>query len=133
MPDYNLQALAEKGRQTWDKALGDIQVEGGSESDKQIFYTSLYRVFERPVCISEDGRYFSAFDGKIHEDNGEPFYTDDWIWDTYRAAHPLRLLIDEGTEKNVIDSYLRMAEQMGDMWMPTFPCLLYTSPSPRDA
>ena len=66
-------------------------------------------------------RYFSAFDGKVHEDNGEPFYTDDWIWDTYRAAHPLRLLIDEGTEKNVIDSYLRMAEQMGNMWMPTFP------------
>ncbi len=121
LPDYNLQALAEKGRQIWDKALSDIQVEGGSETDKQVLYTSLYRVFERPVCISEDGRYFSAFDGKIHEDNGEPFYTDDWIWDTYRAAHPLRLLIDEGTEKNVIDSYLRMAEQMGDMWMPTFP------------
>lgn len=121
LPDYNLRALAEKGRQIWDKALSDIQVEGGSETDKQVLYTSLYRVFERPVCISEDGRYFSAFDGKIHEDNGEPFYTDDWIWDTYRAAHPLRLLIDEGTEKNVIDSYLRMAEQMGDMWMPTFP------------
>ena len=121
LPDYNLQALAEKGRQIWDKALSDIQVEGGSETDKQVLYTSLYRVFERPVCISEGGRYFSAFDGKIHEDNGEPFYTDDWIWDTYRAAHPLRLLIDEGTEKNVIDSYLRMAEQMGDMWMPTFP------------
>ena len=59
--------------------------------------------------------------GKIHEDNGEPFYTDDWIWDTYRAAHPLRLLIDEETEKNVINSYLLMAEQMGNMWMPTFP------------
>lgn len=121
LPDYNLQTLAEKGRQIWNKALGDIQVEGGNDSEKQVFYTSLYRVFERPVCISEDGRYFSAFDGKIHEDNGEPFYTDDWIWDTYRAAHPLRLLVDEGTEKNIIDSYLRMAEQMGNMWMPTFP------------
>mgnify|MGYP001276831890 FL=1 len=121
LPDYNLQALAEKGRQIWNKALSDIQVEGGSETDKWVLYTSLYRVFERPVCISEGGRYFSAFDGKIHDDNGEPFYTDDWIWDTYRAAHPLRLLIDEGTEKSVIDSYLRMAEQMGDMWMPTFP------------
>ena len=121
LPDYNLQALAEKGRQIWDKALSDIQVEGGSDTDKQILYTSLYRIFERPVCISEGGRYFSAFDGKVHEDNGEPFYTDDWIWDTYRSAHPLRLLIDEGTEKNVIDSYLRMAEQMGNMWMPTFP------------
>ena len=121
LPDYNLQALAERGREIWNKALSDILVEGGSETDKQILYTSLYRVFERPVCISEDGRYFSAFDGNIHEDNNEPFYTDDWIWDTYRAAHPLRLLIDEEIEKNVIGSYLRMAEQMGNMWMPTFP------------
>lgn len=72
-----------------------IQVEDNNEENKRVLYTSFYRVFERPVCISEDGRYFSAFDGKIHEDKGKPFYTDDWIWDTYRAAHPLRLLIDE--------------------------------------
>jgi len=119
--DYNLQALAEKGRQIWDKALSDIQVEGGSDTDKQILYTSLYRIFERPVCISEGGRYFSAFDGKVHEDNGEPFYTDDWIWDTYRATHPLRVLIDNERENDIINSYLLMAEQMGTDWMPTFP------------
>lgn len=121
LSDYNVLALAEKGREVWNNALGDIEVEGGSETDKEVLYTSFYRVFERPVCISEDGRYFSAFDGKVHDDEGEPFYTDDWIWDTYRAAHPLRILIDEETEKDVIDSYLRMAEQMGNMWMPTFP------------
>ena len=121
LPDYNLQALAEKGRQIWDKALSDIQVEGGSDTDKQILYTSLYRIFERPVCISEGGRYFSAFDGKVHEDNGEPFYTDDWIWDTYRATHPLRVLIDNERENDIINSYLLMAEQMGTDWMPTFP------------
>jgi len=121
LSDYDVQALAAKGREVWNKALADIEVEGGSEEDKTVLYTSFYRVFERPVCISEDGRYFSAFDGKVHEDGGEPFYTDDWIWDTYRAAHPLRILVDEETEKDVIDSYLRMAEQMGNMWMPTFP------------
>ena len=102
LPDYNLQALAEKGRQIWDKALSDIQVEGGSDTDKQILYTSLYRIFERPVCISEGGRYFSAFDGKVHEDNGEPFYTDDWIWDSYRAAHPLRILTDRKKHTDII-------------------------------
>ena len=64
LPDYDLQALVKKGRQVWNEALGDIQVEGGAESDKQILYTSLYRVFERPVCISEDGHYYSAFDWK---------------------------------------------------------------------
>jgi len=121
LPDYDLQALVKKGRQVWNEALGDIQVEGGAESDKQILYTSLYRVFERPVCISEDGNYYSAFDGKIHEDNGEPFYTDDWIWDTYRATHPLRLIIETEMESNMVNSLIRMAYQMQPNWMPTFP------------
>ncbi|MEY8686418.1 GH92 family glycosyl hydrolase [Bacteroides sp. AN502(2024)] len=119
--DYNLEALATAGRETWNEALGRIRVEGGTEDEKTVFYTSLYRTFERPVCMSEDGRYFSAFDGKVHEDSGTPFYTDDWIWDTYRAAHPLRALIDQRKEEDIIASYLRMAEQMGNMWMPTFP------------
>ncbi|NDV60339.1 GH92 family glycosyl hydrolase [Bacteroides sp. 519] len=119
--DYNITALAEKGRDIWNKELSKITVQGSNESDKNVFYTSLYRCFERPVCISEDGRYYSAFDGKVHNDNGEPFYTDDWIWDTYRATHPLRVLIDAKKEVDIINSFLLMAEQMGNMWMPTFP------------
>ena len=118
---YDIKALAAKGREIWNKTLQRIDIKDGAENDKTILYSSYYRTFERPICMSEDGRYFSAFDGKIHEDNGTPFYTDDWIWDTYRAAHPLRLLIDQHMEENIIDSYLRMAEQMGNMWMPTFP------------
>lgn len=118
---YDVNALAEVGKKVWNDALGKIEVQSPDENEKTIFYTSLYRCYERPVNISEDGRYFSAFDGKIHEDGGNAFYTDDWIWDTYRATHPLRVLIDTLTETNVIRSYILMAEQMGDMWMPTFP------------
>lgn len=118
---YDVNALAEAGKKVWNDALGKIEVQSPDENEKTIFYTSLYRCYERPVNISEDGRYFSAFDGKIHEDGGNAFYTDDWIWDTYRATHPLRVLIDTLTETNVIRSYILMAEQMGDMWMPTFP------------
>ena len=119
--DYNVTALAAKGRDIWNQTLQRIDVKGGTEDEKTVLYSSYYRTFERPICMSEDGRYFSAFDGQVHEDNGVPFYTDDWIWDTYRAAHPLRLLIDQKMEEDIIDSYLRMAEQMGNMWMPTFP------------
>lgn len=119
--DYDVEALAAKGRQVWNEALSAIRVQGGTEDDKTVLYSSLYRTFERPICMSEDGRYFSAFDGKVHDDEGVPFYTDDWIWDTYRAAHPLRLLINRQKEEDIIASYLRMAEQMGNMWMPTFP------------
>lgn len=119
--DFNIDALRITGREKWNEVLSKIEVKGGAESDMSVFYTSLYRTFERPICISEDGYYFSAFDGKVHEDHGTPFYTDDWIWDTYRATHPLRVLIAEDLEKNIIASYIRMAEQMGTMWMPTFP------------
>lgn len=118
---YDVDVVAKIARNDWNEALGKIQTQGGTDNDKIVFYTSLYRCYERPVNLSEDGRYYSAFDGKIHEDGGRPFYTDDWIWDTYRATHPLRILIDNEEESNMINSFLLMAEQMGTNWMPTFP------------
>lgn len=119
--NYDVNSVMAKGRKIWNDALGKIEVQGGSDDDKIIFYTSLYRTFERPVAISEDGHYYSAFDGKVHADNGIPFYTDDWIWDTYRANHPLRILIDPTKEENILHSYIEMASQMKNFWMPTFP------------
>lgn len=118
---YDKEKLAEYGRKLWNEALNKTRVEGGSKDDKTVFYTSIYRTYERPVCISEDGKYYSGFDGKIHDDNGVPFYTDDWIWDTYRATHPLRCLTEKELELNVIRSFIRMAAQMDEFWMPTFP------------
>ncbi|WP_159729325.1 GH92 family glycosyl hydrolase [Sphingobacterium sp. 18053] len=119
--DFDQKKLAEKGRKIWNDALGKIAVEGDSESNKHVFYTSLYRTYERPVNISEDGRYYSAFDGKVHQDEGKPFFTDDWIWDSYRAHHPLRVLLEPGTESLILNSFVRMSEQMEQPWLPTFP------------
>lgn len=119
--DYNLEQLAQTGKNIWNAALGKIMVQGTDETAKTIFYTSLYRTYERMISLSEDGKYFSAFDGKVHSDNGVPFFTDDWIWDTYRATHPLRVIIEPKMEGDMINSYLRMAQQMDDHWMPTFP------------
>ncbi|GJM63227.1 GH92 family glycosyl hydrolase [Persicobacter diffluens] len=113
--------LKSAARNSWNQALGKIEVSGPNHEDKVLFYTSVYRTYERPVCISEDGQYFSAFDGKIHDDQGKPFYTDDWIWDTYRATHPLRVLTEKELETNILHSFMRMADQMPNQWMPTFP------------
>ena len=118
---FDVDAIAKVARDAWNVALGKIEIKGGTDDDKQVFYTSLYRCFERPVCISEDGRYYSAYDGKVHDDEGSPFYVDDWIWDTYRGAHPLRSLLAADKEGYILNSYLLMAEQMGTNWMPTFP------------
>lgn len=118
---YDVKTLADKGRSIWNDALSRITVEGGTDAEKTEFYTSYYRTFERPVCISEDGHYWSGDDNQVHDDGGTPFYTDDWIWDTYRACHPLRAITDAKTEEDILSSFLRMAEHNGYGWIPTFP------------
>ncbi len=44
--DYDVDALAAKGRKIWNETLGRIAVKG-SEKRKRVFYTSYYRTFER--------------------------------------------------------------------------------------
>lgn len=119
--DYNLENIAQKGRDIWNSTLGKIQVSGIDDNAKTVFYTSLYRTYERMICISEDGNYFSAYDGKVHNDEGRTFYTDDWIWDTYRATHPLRIIIEPEMENDMVNSYIVMTRQMKNPWMPNFP------------
>lgn len=118
---FDLDALAAKGRAAWNRTLSKIEVEGGTDDDKAVLYTSLYRTYNRMIEISEEGRYFSAFDGRVHDDEGMPFYTDDWAWDTYKCVHPLRTLIDAQKESHMIASLVRMARQSPEGWLPTFP------------
>lgn len=118
---YDIEEIAATGREIWNETLGKIEIEGGTDDRKVVFYTSLYRTYERMINISEDGSYYSAFDNQVHMDGGTPFYTDDWIWDTYRAVHPLRILIEPDKERAMVSSFIRMAQQSPDGWMPTFP------------
>ena len=69
---YDIEAVVEAGRKAWNKTLGKIRVEGGTEDERTTFYTALYRCHERMINISEEGRYFSGFDKQIHDDEGEP-------------------------------------------------------------
>ena len=119
--DFNLVKVAKAGRDAWNEMLGRIAVKGGTEDDKTVFYTSVYRNCVRPVNISEDGKYFSTYDGQVHDAKGRGFYVDDAFWDNYIAAHPLRVLIDKQTESDILHSYVLIAEQNGDGWFPTFP------------
>ena len=126
---YNVDETAKAGREKWNEVLGKIEVKGADDNRKAVFYTSLYRTYERMINVSEDGRYYSAFDHRVHSDEGIPFYTDDWIWDTYRAVHPLRVLIETDREVDMIQSYIRMARQSPEGWMPTFPGIIGDSHS----
>ena len=110
--------VSNEGKKAWEKVINQIQVEGGTASQKRTFYTALYRTYERMVDINEYGQYYSGYDKKIHKSD-RPFYVDDWIWDTYLAHHPLRTILDPPAENDMLHSYVLMYEQSG--WMPTFP------------
>ncbi|WP_188746798.1 GH92 family glycosyl hydrolase [Parapedobacter defluvii] len=106
-----------EAEQAWDKVLSKVQVRGWDEAKKRVFYTALYRTYERMVDINEHGRYYSAYDHQVHQSD-EPFYVDNWIWDTYIASHPLNMILDPEKDQAMIRSYIEMYRQTG--WMPSF-------------
>ncbi|RZK79364.1 MAG: glycoside hydrolase family 92 protein [Pedobacter sp.] len=109
----------------WSKVINQIPVTGGTEAQKRSFYTALYRCYERMVDIVEDGKYYSGYDKQVHTTN-RPFYVDDWVWDTYLAQHPLKVILDPKTEGDMLQSYVDMYKQSG--WVPTFPLLWGDNP-----
>ncbi len=125
----NMQTVAGRGsdeisgraRSIWNDVLSRIEVEGGTEDQRMVFYTSLYRCHERMIDITERGRYYSAWSKNTEPANDTTFYTDDWVWDTYLALHPLQVILNPSQQDEKITSYIRMARQSG--WMPTFPTI----------
>ena len=120
IPEWGFGKVRDAAKTRWNQVLGEIVVEGGTEAQRRVFYTALYRCFERMINITEDGRYYSGFDHQVHED-ARPFYVDNWLWDTYRALEPLQTLLNPDVEADKIQSYVRMYQQSGTM--PTFAIL----------
>ena len=118
---WDFAEISESGKKLWNSVLSKIEVEGGTDNQRTIFYTSLYRCYERMIDITEEGHYFSAWSTKTEPANDTVFFTDDWVWDTYLALHPLQVILNPSQQDEKISSYIRMARQSG--WMPTFPTI----------
>jgi predicted alpha-1,2-mannosidase len=115
----SFEAIKDGTRALWNDALGRVNTTGGTQRQRTIFYTALWRSLGRMTDITEDGRYFSGFDHTVHNADGHDFYVDDGLWDTFRSMHPLQLLLDGHRQEDMVRSYLRMYQQSG--WMPSFP------------
>ena len=121
IPAFDIEKTVAAAREAWNKALGKIEVEGGTEDQRTTFYTALYRAHERMINLSEEGRYRGPFNKQVQEDGGVAFWTDDWVWDTYQSLHPLHCIINPKAEGEKMNSYVRMYREAG--WMPTFPAV----------
>ncbi|MGY4384054.1 putative alpha-1,2-mannosidase [Pedobacter sp. UYP24] len=117
IPTWDFSAVKSKAYAAWNKVMSQINIEGGTLAQKRVFYTSLYRSYERMVDINEYGQYYSAYDHQIHKSD-KPFFVDNWIWDTYIALEPLHMILDPAKEADKINSYITMYQQGG--YIPAF-------------
>ena len=44
IPAWDFDKVKNDGREIWNNALGKIKIEGGTDKQKTIFYSALYRV-----------------------------------------------------------------------------------------
>ncbi|MEN6459269.1 MAG: glycoside hydrolase family 92 protein [Thermoguttaceae bacterium] len=114
---WDFDAVKSNARRTWEKTLSQIRVQGGTPAQNRVFWTALYRCYERMVDMNEYGQYYSAYDHKVHRSD-KPFYVDNWLWDTFRGLEPLQMILNPEMEMAKIRSYITMYEQSG--WMPSF-------------
>jgi predicted alpha-1,2-mannosidase len=102
----------------WNDLLGRIAVEGGTEAEKETFYSCLFRsnLFSRKFYdLDADGKphYFSPYDGKVHQGY---MYTDNGFWDTFRTQFPLDNILHPEMQGRYMQSLLDAQQQSG--WLP---------------
>ena len=95
-PTFDFEGVKLNAEKAWAQKLNTIQVEGGTEKEKKIFYTGLYHMMIAPIEFYDvDGRYVDML-GTIRtlKEGETPNYSIYSTWDTFRAVHPLWTIID---------------------------------------
>ncbi|MCD6355384.1 MAG: GH92 family glycosyl hydrolase [Prolixibacteraceae bacterium] len=113
IPGWDFDKVKNATSRIWEKQLDKIKIEGGSEDEKTIFYSSLYHTLISPYLFSDvDGRYL-GMDKKIYQSKGKNIYTVFSLWDTFRAFHPLQTIIDPELDNDFINSLICKYDEGG--------------------
>ena len=98
----------------WRAALGRIRIGGGSDADKRVFYTSLYRALVHPDVDSDvDGRYRGA-DRRVHS-SSRPHYEDFSLWDTIRGENALLAVLFPERYRDMVASLAAFGREAGQL------------------
>ncbi|MDR3143072.1 MAG: GH92 family glycosyl hydrolase [Tannerellaceae bacterium] len=102
------QALDEADR-AWDALLSKIQITGGTEKQKGIFYSCLYRSFLWPAIRSDvDGEFTDPQGNTVNK--GFHYYTTPALWDDYRNKLILLGMLSPNVANDVISSLIERAK-----------------------
>lgn len=109
-------ATREAARRAWERRLAAVRVGGGSEEQRRVFYSSLYRALMHPNTGQDvDGRY-TGWDQEVHRSKGHTYYQNWSLWDTYRTQAQLLSLLAPRESRDMALSLLDVDAQGG--WLP---------------
>lgn len=121
IPGWDFDSVWHEAAAQWERELSKIEIEGGTEKQKEIFYTSLYHCMLCPTLFDDvDGQY-RGMDGAVHVlPKGEHNYSTFSLWDTYRALHPLFTLLQPERVPAMVNCLIRMSHE-SPAGMPVWP------------
>lgn len=117
MAGKSFDQVRHEATETWNQLLSKISVDGGTERQKGIFYSCLYRSFLWPALRSDVNGDFTDLSGKV-VNKGFNYYTEPSLWDDYRNKLILLGLLSPKVTTDVIKSLIDKGEITG--FMPTF-------------
>jgi predicted alpha-1,2-mannosidase len=106
-----------EGKNIWENVLSKIQVKGGTEKQKEMFYSCFYRSLLWPALRSDiNGEYTDVKRNVVKADFN--YYTVPSLWDTYRNKDVFLGIISPRVTLDVIKSLKDMGDKTG--FIPTF-------------
>ena len=112
----SFEAVAAAADADWNCELGKLQA-AGTEDQLRMLYTSLYHTMINPSIYSDVDGAYRGLDGLIHKADGDN-YTVFSLWDTYRAEHPLLLLMHPRRARDMAVSMLDHQAQSAHRLLP---------------
>ena len=114
--------LRVQARDTWEKTLGRVRIEGATSDQQQIFYSALYRATLFPRIWHEPDAagqmvHFSPYTGDVRKG---VMYADHGYWDNYRAWYPMMSLLYPDRLGEILQAWVNAYDEGG--WLPQFPC-----------
>jgi predicted alpha-1,2-mannosidase len=108
VPHFDFDLIRRKAEAAWEEALSKIHVEGGTEVQRGIFFTGLYRTHFMPHDLTGENVWWAPEDSHYEE-----YYA---IWDTFRTVHPLLTLVQPEHQRDMVQALVETYTHTG--WMP---------------
>lgn len=131
IPAWDFDALRRNLCDQWRQTLSRVEAQSQDTALLTSFYTALYHASFLPREFNDcDGSYPAYASAgvpataeeaasRIRHTDGT-YYEDYSMWDTYRALHPLIVLLDPERAGCMVQSLLDKYADGG--WLPIFPC-----------